>query len=183
MLDLHSLSGLLITLASEAGVPFNWSYVFKHTVNLLILIFILVYFLKNPIRNFLMDRKGVIAKRIEDSKKEMTEAKQTYDLYVEKMNNLENEINELKDTIKREAEIERQEIIKQAELSAKKMREDAREAIKSESAKAKQEIQNEVVTLAINLAQDLLKNNLDESDNKRMIDKFVQEVENSKWHQ
>lgn len=184
MLGVDSLYGLLLTFSSGgAGDPFNWSYVFKHTVNLLILIFVLFYFLKNPLKSFLMDRRGVIAKKIEDSKKEIAEAKQTYDLYMEKMSNLDNEIRELKDTIKKEAEIERQEIIKQAEISAIKMREDARETIKSEAAKAKQEIQNEVVTLAIKLAEDILKNNLDESDNKRMIEKFVQEVDNTKWHQ
>ena len=183
MLEIHGLSGLLYTLATEAGDPFNWSYVFKHTVNLLILIFVLVYFLKNPVKSFLMDRKGEIAKKIEDSKKEITEAKQTYDLYMEKMSNLENEINELKDTIKKEAEIERQEIIKQAEISSSKMRKDAQETIKSETAKAKHDIQNEVVTLAVKLAEDILKKNIDESDSKRMIEKFVEGVDNTKWHQ
>lgn len=184
MLEVDSLSGLLLILASGgAGDPFNWSYVFKHTVNLFILIIILVYFLKSPVKNFLMERRGEIAKKIEDSRKEITEAKQTYELYMEKMSNLENEIKELKDTIKKEAEIERQEIIRQAEISAAKMREDARETIKTEAAKAKQEIQNEVVTLAVKLAEDILKNNLGESDNKRMIEKFVQEVDNTKWHQ
>ena len=183
MSEIHSLSGLILMLASEAGDPFNWTYVFKHAVNLLILIFVLVYFLKNPVKSFLMDRKGVIAKKIEDSKKEITEAKQTYDLYMEKMSNLENEIKELKDSIKKEAEIERQEIISQAEISASKMRKDAQETIKSEAAKAKQEIQNEVVTLAVKLAEDILKKNLDQSDNKRMIEKFVQGVNNTKWHQ
>lgn len=184
MLELDSLSGLLLTLASGgAGDPFNWTYVFKHTVNLFILILVLVYFLKTPVKNFLMERRGVIAKKIEDSRKEITEAKQTYDLYMEKMGNLENEIKDLKDTIKKEAEVERQEIIRQAEISANKMRVDARETIKSEAVKAKQEIQNEVVTLAVKLAEDILKNKIDESDNKRLIEKFVQEVDNSKWHQ
>jgi len=163
--------------------PFNWVYVGKHTVNLAILIFALVYFLKTPVKNFLIERRNLIANKIESSEREITEAKGLFDQYMEKMNNLEKEIRGLKESIKNEADIERQEIIKQAEISAKKIREDAKETIKTETAKAKHEIQNEVVNLAIELAENLIKSNLIENDSKRIVEDFVKEVNETTWQQ
>jgi F-type H+-transporting ATPase subunit b len=184
LLEIESLIGLLLTAASGAGPdPFNWEFVGKHTANLAILVFVLVYFLKTPVKNFLMERRGQIAKKIESSEKEITEAKGVFDEYMEKMNNLGKEIDDLKESIKNEAEIERQEIIKQAEVSAKKIREDAQQTIKSETAKAKHEIQNEVVDLALQLAENLIKSNLNETDSKRIVEEFVKEVNETKWQQ
>jgi len=179
---IESIIGLIITTAS-GGDAFNWIYVGKHTVNLAILLGVLAYFLKAPIKNFLIERRVIMSSKIEESKKEITEAKSVYDRYIEKMNNLENEITDLKQSIKNDAEIERQGIIKQAEISAIKIREDAREMIKAETAKAKNEIQNEVVNLAIELAENLIKSNLNESDSKRIVEDFVEEVNETKWQQ
>ena len=184
MLEIESLIGLILTTSPGAGPdPFNWVYVGKHTANLAILVFVLVYFIKTPLKNYLMERRGEIAKKIESSEKEITEAKGLFDQYMEKMNNLEKEIIDLKESIKNEADIERQEIIKQAEVSAKKIRKDAKETIKSETAKAKHEIQNEVVDLALQLAENLIKSNLNESDSKRIVEDFVSEVNETKWQQ
>ncbi len=79
--------------------------------------------------------------------------------------------------------MERQEIIRQAEISAQKIREDATETIKSETAKAKHQIQGEVVELAMELAENLIKNNLNEADSRRIIEDFVKEVNETKWQQ
>ena len=66
---------------------------------------------------------------------------------------------------------------------AKKIREDAKETIKSETTKAKHEIQNEVVDLAMELAEKLIKSNLNETDSKRIVQDFVSEVNETKWQQ
>lgn len=183
MLEMESLISLALTTAGGGVDPFNWIYVGKHTANLAILLFVLVYFLKTPLKNFLMSRRGQMADRIDSSQKEIAVAKALFDQYMEKMNNLEREIKDLKDSIKNEAEMERQEIIKQAEISAKKIREDAEQTIKSEAAKVKHEIQEEVVDLAVQLAENLIKRNLNESDSTRIIEDFVREVNETKWQQ
>ncbi|NIP38145.1 MAG: ATP synthase F0 subunit B [Candidatus Dadabacteria bacterium] len=183
MVEIESLISLAVTMAGGGADAFNWEYVGKHSANLALLIIVLAYFLKTPIKNFLMERRGQIASKIESSEKEITEAKALFDEYMAKMNNLEKEVNDLKESIKSEAELERQEIIKQAEISAQKIREDAKETIKSETAKAKHQIQGEVVELAMELAENLIKSNLNESDSKRIIEDFVREVNETKWQQ
>jgi len=183
LLEIESLISLAVTMAGGGADPFNWQYVGKHAANLAILIFVLAYFLKTPVRRFLMERRGKIASKIESSEKEITEAKALYDQYMAKMSSLEQEIRDLKESIHNEAELERQEITKQAEISAQKIREDAKETIKSETARAKHQIQSEVVELAMELAENLIKSNLNESDSKRIVEDFVREVNESKWQQ
>ena len=60
MMDFEIIN-LLLTNASEGGNTFNWRYVFEHSVNLLILLGVLVYFLKDSVKNFLVERKGSIS--------------------------------------------------------------------------------------------------------------------------
>ncbi|NIT12755.1 MAG: hypothetical protein GTN99_00450 [Candidatus Dadabacteria bacterium] len=183
MIELESLISLAVTMADAGADAFNWQYVGKHAANLTILVLLLVYLLKTTVKNFLMDRRGQIASKIESSEKEITEAKAHFDQYMAKLSNIEKEIEDLKESIRNEAEMERQEIIRQAEISAQKIREDATETIKSETAKAKHQIQGEVVELAMELAENLIKNNLNEADSRRIIEDFVKEVNETKWQQ
>ena len=110
MSGIESIIGLIITTASGVDA-FNWIYVGKHTVNLAILLGVLAYFLKAPIKNFLIERRVIMSSKIEESKKEITEAKSVYDRYIEKMNNLENEISNLKQSIKTMLRLKNRELL------------------------------------------------------------------------
>ena len=65
MSGIESIIGLIITTASGVDA-FNWIYVGKHTVNLAILLGVLAYFLKAPIRNFLIERRVIMSSKIEE---------------------------------------------------------------------------------------------------------------------
>jgi F-type H+-transporting ATPase subunit b len=170
---------LIITTATEEGHGFNWTFVAEHTVNFIILLAVLAYFLKDPIRNFLIERRGIIGNEIEEAQKTIALAKKRYEEYVERMKKIEDEIKFLKETIRKEGEIEREEILKQAEVASQKIREEVWETIRLQATRAKQEIQSEVVSLAVGLAESIIKQNLKESDERRFFEDFIKKVENS----
>jgi len=175
---------LVIAGAAEEGYGFNWTFVGEQTVNLVILIVVLAYYLKEPLRNFLIERRGIIGNEIEEAKKAIDEAKKRYEEYEGRMKKIEDEVKSLKETIRREGEIERGEILRQAEVASQKIKEEAKETIKLETAKAKREIQSEVVSLAVGLAESIIKQNLKESDERRFMEDFIKKVEEEeKWHQ
>ena len=95
-MDLEIIN-LLLTNASEGGNTFNWRYVFEHTVNLVLLLGVLVYFLKDSVRNFLVERKGSISSEIDHAQNTITEAKSKYEEYAEKLKGIEAEINNIKE--------------------------------------------------------------------------------------
>ena len=171
----------IITFATEEGHLFNWKNVVYQALNLLILLLVLVYYLKQPIKNFLIERRGIIGNEIDDAQKALAEARKIKDEYEEKLGNIENEIKSLKESIGRQGEIEREEILKQARIASEKIKKEATETIKLETAKAHREIQTKAVSIAIEIAQDLIKKGMTEPDKSKLIEDFISRIDEEKW--
>lgn len=173
---------LMIAGATE-GQVFNWRFVMEHAVNLLILLGVLVYFLKTPVKNFLVERRGNIAKEIDEAQKTITEAKARYEEYAQKLEAIEGEINSIKQTLIKEGETERAKILKQAEAASESIIKEARETIALQAERARNEIQSEVVDIALGHAERIIRESLGESDRERFIEEFTKNVQEEKWHQ
>ena len=106
----YGIINLILTGASEHSA-FNWRFVMEHAVNLIILLGVLVYFLKTPVKNFLVERRGTISHEIDTAQKIIGEAKSKYDEYARKLQAIESEINNLKDTLRKQGESERAELL------------------------------------------------------------------------
>jgi F-type H+-transporting ATPase subunit b len=174
---------LLITNASEGGQVFNWRYVFEHAVNLVLLLGVLVYFLKDSVRNFLVARKGSISSEIDHAQKTITEAKEKYEEYAEKLKGIEAEINNIKDSLIKQGEAEREEIVRQANTASENIKKEAQETIQFEIDRARREVQSEVVEIALTIAEKVIKENLNESDKQRFVEDFTNNLGEEKWHQ
>ncbi|MBI4228967.1 MAG: ATP synthase F0 subunit B [Deltaproteobacteria bacterium] len=174
---------LIITFATDEAHSFNWRDVAYQAVNLTILLLVLVYYLKQPIKNFLIERRGIIGNEIDDAQKAIAEAKKIHAEYEEKLKHLDSEITSLKESIQKQGEIERNEILIQAEIASEKIRGEARESIELETAKARRAIQSEAITLALEIAEGLIKQNLSSSDKNKITEDFVKRMDEEKWHQ
>lgn len=178
----YGIINLLLTAASEPEA-FNWRFVMEHTVNLIILLGVLVYFLKTPIKNFLVERRGTIGHEIDVAQKTIGEAKSKYEEFARKLQAIETEINSLKDTLRKQGESERSELLKQAESASEIIRREARETIALQTERAKREIQSEVVNLALGNAETIIRRSLGDSDKERFVEEFTKNIEEEKWHQ
>ncbi len=182
MIDFEIIN-LLITNASESGQVFNWRYVFEHAVNLVILLGVLVYFLKDSVRNFLVARKGSISSEIDHAQQTISDAKKKYEEYAEKLRGIEQEIDSIKDAIRKQGETEREEILRHANIASEHLKKEAQDTIQFEIDRARREVQSEVVTIALTIAEKVIKENLNESDKERFIEDFTNNLGEEKWHQ
>ncbi len=174
---------LLLTGAAEHG-GFNWRFVMEHAVNLLILIGVLVYFLKTPVKNFLVERRGTIGHEIDEAQKIIAEAKSKYEEYAKKLKEIETDINSIKDTLIKQGETERAEILKQAEAASRNIKKEAGETIAMEAERAKREIQSEIVDIALGHAENIIRQSLGESDKERFVEEFTKNIiEEGTWRQ
>lgn len=178
----YGIINLILTGAAEEGGG-NWQFVLEHAVNLLILLGVLVYFLKTPVKNFLVERRGSISHEIDTAQKTIGEAKSKYDEYTKKLQAIESEINALKETLRKQGETERAELLKQAEAASETIRKEARETIALQTERARREIQTEVVSLALGDAEALIRQNLGDADKERYVQEFTKNIEDEKWHQ
>ena len=183
MSDLDILNLILVTAAEGGHHPFNWTFVVKHLVNLIILIGILVYFARIPIKKALEKRKANLSREIDEAKEAIEIAKKKFDEYSEKLNNLETEITSLKESVQNLGENEKNEIISQATQSCELLKKESKETIELEALRAKQEIQEEVVISSMEIAERLIKEKMGEEYNSKAVDKLIAQIEEGKWLQ
>lgn len=174
---------LLVTLATEGGESFKWRDVAYQAVNLTILLLVLVYYLKQPVKNFLIERRGIIGNEIDEAQEAIAEARKIHAEYDEKLKHLDAEIKSLKQSILEQGEIERREILNQAQMASEKIIAEARESIQLESARARRAIQSEAISLAIDIAKGLIKEHLGPSEKDKIIENFMKRMDEEKWHQ
>lgn len=181
----HDLIVLALTNASagHGEDPFNWMFVLKHAINLVLLVGLLVYLIKNPFLSFLKKRKENITSEIDQAKKAIEEAKQKHAEYSAKFQNLENEINSLKENIKKQGRIEKDELVKQAHNSCELIKSEVKDTVELETLRARQELQSEVVNSSVELAEKLIKESMKSDHTSSAVDDLVKIIEEGKWQQ
>jgi len=162
---------------------FNWSFFFQHVANLIILLLALAYVLKRPLNNFLVERRGLIAREIDEAREKMEAAREKFEMYSERLKGIDQEIKAMGEEIRREAEQERKNILESADITAERVKQDVEETIRLESERARQEIQDEAVAIAVGLAEKTIRESIGEDDEKRLLDRFIKVTEDEKWHQ
>ena len=144
--------------------------------NFAIVVAILVYFLAKPIKKGLAGRREEIEKTLAEAKRIKEEAEAKFAEYDLKLARATEEIAEISDSIRREGEREKINIIESAKQLAIKIEQDAENAAELEVAKARTELQREAVQLAVGVAEELLKKNFTKDDDTRLIDEYMQKV-------
>jgi len=160
----HADSGAVLT-------DFIW-----RCFNFLIMVGILVYFVRKPIKNALVGRREEIVKSLSEAEQAQADAEAKFREYDEKLNKAEAEIVIIAADLKREGELERERIIAQARESAEKIRNEAEKTAGFEIEKARAELKGEATRLAVELAETLLKKNFNAKDESRLLDEYMKKV-------
>ena len=75
------------------------------------------------------------------------------------------------------AETEKQRILEEARAAAERIRSDARAAVDQELRRARDELRREASDLSIELAGEILRNQVTGTDRDRLMDEFIAKVE------
>lgn len=155
----------------------NPTQILIQIISFLILFFVLKIFVWKKIMSFLEQRKEKIKnefENIENLKKEISSIKETYEKNISNIEEISfkkiqegiNEGNKIADDIKNKASIEAQKIIDKA-----------KQDIKFEITKAKEDIKNQIIDLTILSTKELLEKEIDENEDKKIIEKFLEEID------
>ena len=170
-----ALSVFLLALPAYAADPSAsgmQSYVWP-AVNLVILLAVLVYFARKPLRAFFDKRRSDISEELQSSADELATAESTYAKWQRRMIDLEGELDEIRATSRQRAEAERERIIQDARATAERIRNDATVAVELELRRAREILREEATQLAIELAGERLSREVTEADRDRLIDEFI----------
>lgn len=145
-------------------------------LNFSIVVAILVYFLRKPLKKALSGRREEIAKALAEAEQTKREAEAKFAEYDRKLSQATAEIDEISAAIKREGEQEKAKIIENAKAMARQIEADAGKAADLEVAKARAALQREATELAVSTAEELLKKKVTKADDTRLIDEYMQKV-------
>ena len=146
----------------------------------MVLVGILFYLLRKPVKQFFSNRTESIKNTLEDLERQKKEAQSKLEEYQQKLSALETERNKIIQDFIAEGETEKSKIIEKAHMAATKIKEEAEMAIQQEIKKAKGLLREEVADLSAKMAEDFLKKHIKDTDHQRLIDEYLTKVVEAK---
>jgi F-type H+-transporting ATPase subunit b len=146
------------------------------TFNLALLLGALVYFGRRPIQSFFFERRMGIQEGLDSSARLLDEAETRLTEWQTRLERLDGEIEEIRSTTHRLAEAERERILADARASAERVRRDSAAAVEQEVRRARTVLREEASDLAVELAERLLRESVNDGDRDRLVDEFVERV-------
>jgi F-type H+-transporting ATPase subunit b len=172
-----------VLLASEEGghsehggaieVPFNVWFQF---VNLAILVYVLYRAARQPARDFFLKRADGIREALERSETARKEAEAKLKEYEVRMSGLEAEIRNFKEESEAATRAESERIIASANASATRLETDTRRLLNDELARARFQLRQEAIELAVQLAQQLMTQRMTDADQRRLAEDYLKRM-------
>ena len=131
---------------------------------------------KAKLGTLLKDRQASIEKALKEAVEARNAAEKKYAEYSEKLSKATKEIDEIYAAIKKEGELEKERIIAEAKVSAEKIREQAEQAADREVLKARSELRAEAERLAVQLAEQNLREKVGNNDQNRLVGEYLTKV-------
>lgn len=152
-----------------------WGLLWR-TTNFIALVVVLFFLLRKPVGNFFRGRREDIARTLSDLELKKAEAEESYLKLERKLIELEKEReNILADYIK-DGEAEKEKIISNAKAMEESIMAQSRKSIDQEIEKAKNELKAEIAELSASMAEELVKNNINEQDQERLVEEYLDKV-------
>ncbi len=158
-------------LSHDKIMNFVW-----HCLNFSILAFFLVKFLRKPITGALKGRTESIRAAFEELEAKRADAERKYAEYETKLSTMDEQAERILKSFTEQGESEKEKIIAQAHEAAERIKAQAEFYVQQELAKAKTELQTEVADMAVKMAEDLIRKNLNEQDHHRLISEYLERV-------
>jgi F-type H+-transporting ATPase subunit b len=146
-------------------------------MNFTVLALVLFFLLKKPVSRALGDRIKSIKEQIGDLEKKKVEAEKELEQFNQKLSLLEKEAGEIVEKYKQQGEEAKVKIIKEAEKAAHKLQDQARKNMDYEFKEASKKLQEDIFDKALAKAESIIKGQISNDDQDRLIDEYLQKVE------
>ena len=138
-----------------------------------ILVFVVIKFFWKPIKSNIDQRREYIKKNIDEAGKLNEEAHINLEKSSQTIKDANVEARRIKDNAEAEALLARQNILDQAKEEADRKMKIAEEQIKKEKEEAKQEIHDEIISVAMMAASKIVEKEINSKDNEKLVNDFL----------
>ena len=161
----------------EGAAPKGWIATDTYRVmNFVVLALVLFFILRKPLSQALNARINGIKSQLEELEAKKSEAQRRLVEYNEKLSKLDGEAKTIVAEYIQQGEEARARIIKEAEVTATKLEEQARRHIEHEFRQAKRELQEEIIQAALVQAEEIIKAKITDEDQNQLVDEYLEKV-------
>jgi len=153
-----------------------WLQLFLQFINFAILVAALVYFLRKPLKEYLLKRHDTVKEKIEEADRLLREAEEAKRKYEERLSKLEGEIEAFRALALVEMEREKKKILDDARGLASRISEQARLAYEQEMKEALAKVRAEIARRTITAAERKVRETFRKEDHDRMVEEFIEKV-------
>lgn len=157
-------------------IPNFWTFLIQ-LLALIVLILAIIFLAYKPIKKVIKKRGDYVEGNIKESEGKVVQANEKLD---EAQKNVLQSRTEAQKIIKKaegDAVIVKDGIINDAKVEADKQITSAREQIKLEQQKAKDDVHKEIVDVAMSASEKLLSREINDKDNDKLVSNFVDDIQ------
>lgn len=159
------------------SLDLNWGLIVTQIIGFLLTVWILKAFAWKPLLKMLDDRKEKIIGDISGAEKIRADAESLLDDYNDKLRDIEAEARSKIQEAVSDGNRIAAEIREQAREEARLIVEKSREELSRDLAKARVELRDDMVGMAITAAEKIISTKLDETEQRRLLEDFLKEVD------
>ena len=145
-------------------------------VSFAVLFILMAKFAFPAVRNSMEARTERIRNNLDEAERVRSDAQQILEDYQRQLNDARTEANRVIEEARQAADQLRQELVRRAEAEVAELRERNAADLRAAQERAISELQSQVRTLAVDLAEKIVGENLDRDRNLRLVDQFIAEL-------
>ena len=173
----HDLAAFSAPEGGEEGEGHEGRELVYKVINFVILFGALFYLLRKPAAEFFAGRSASIQRSLEEGSKALEASQAQLHAVEEKLQRLEGEIEAFKGQAAREMELERARLRQAAAEEAEKILAAARSQIELAVRSAQLELKAFTAQQALALAEEMIRQRLDDAGRRRLVSQFVASLE------
>lgn len=157
----------------------NWVEMSGSLVNFGIWLALLFFMLRKPLSEFLRNRRASVVEGMEEAKRVKEEAEAKYKEYSERIENLDAELERLREEMRRAGQEERERIVAAANEKAAKMRAEASFLVEQQMKQLRMDLTREAIEAAVRTAEELLTKQTSAADQERLANDYLATLKSS----
>ncbi len=165
-----------VLAAEDAGDQWGSLLEIGRAANLLVVAAVLVYVARKPLAHFFAVRSQTIRAQLAEAQKARVEAESRLNEINSRMSGLEDELRQMKTIAENEAGEEYRRLTAAADREAEKVLERTRQEISGLTRAAQLELKAHAADLSVRLAENRIKSEMTEDDQRRLFARFVAKV-------
>jgi F-type H+-transporting ATPase subunit b len=166
----------VLTSSFVLGAAFNGGDIVFQLLMFIILLALLKKYAWGPLMGIMKQREEHIANEIQAAEQSRVEANKLLEEQRSLLKEARTEAQELIENAKKQAEVQREEIITLARAEAERIKEAAKLEIEQQKEKAVAAIRDQVASLSVLIASKVIEKELTAEDQEKLINEYIQEV-------